>query len=192
MKRFVPSLLIATALAAGLTLAGCETATPYQPLGAHNAEASGGFSEQQLDATHWRVSFAGNELTSRDTVERYLLYRSAEVTLANGGAWFAATDRQTDKKVRTYVNPDPFYAGYGGYWGPRWGFYRRDFGWGYGRWGDPFWGRPGPVDVTQVSKYQASAEIVIGKGPKPDDQGAFDARSVIEHLGPTIQRPTGG
>ena len=46
--------------------------------------------------------------------------------------------------------------------------------------------------MTQVSQYQASAEIVIGKGPKPSERGAFDARSVIEHLGPTIQRPNGG
>ncbi len=186
MKRYLlPALAVAT-----LTLAGCETATPYQPLNAPGSHASGGYSEQQIEANRWRVTFAGNDLTSRDTVERYLLYRAAELTLAHGGDWFFAGDRQTDKEVRTYV--DPLYGPYGGYWGPRWGFYRRGYGWGYGRWGDPFWGQPGPVDVSQVSQYQASAEIVIGKCPKPAEHGAFDARSVIEHLGPSIQRPTGG
>jgi hypothetical protein len=189
MKRYLlPALAIAT-----LTLAGCETATPYQPLHAANSHASGGYSEQQIEANRWRVTFAGNSLTSRETVERYLLYRSAELTLAHGDDWFAATDRQTDKETRTFVEPDPFYAGYGGYWGPRWGVYRRGFGWGYGRWGDPFWGgRYEPFDVSQVSQYQASAEIVTGKGPKPAERHAFDARSVIEHLGPSIQHPAGG
>lgn len=185
MKRFIlPALAVAT-----LALAGCETATPYQPLNAHGTQASGGYSDQQIEANRWRVAFAGNSLTSRETVERYLLYRAAELTLAQGGDWFTTTDRQTDKQTETYVD-DPY--GFGGAWGPRWGFYRRGYGWGYGRWGDPFWGRPGPVDVTQVSQYQASAEIVIGKGAKPADHRAFDARSVIEHLGPAIQRPTTG
>jgi len=29
----------------------------------------------------------------------------------------------------------------------------------------------------------------MGKGPKPADRSAFDAHSVIEHLGPTVQHP---
>jgi hypothetical protein len=190
MKRLALPFLAASALALSLTLAGCETATPYQQLASQTPGASGGFSEQQIDTDHWRVTFAGNDMTSRDTVERYLLYRAAELTLAHGNSWFAATDRQTDKRTETYV--DPAFGGWGGYWGPRWGFYRRGFGWGpYCHWADPFCG-PGPVDVTQTNAYRATAEIVMGRGPKPADRGAFDARSVIEHLGPTIQRPTGG
>ena len=184
MKRFLIPALVTAALA----LAGCETATPYQPIGAHNAQASGGYSDQQIDALHWRVSFAGNSLTSRETVERYLLYRAAELTLQQGNDWFSATNRQTNRETRTYVDPDPYFSGFGGYWGPRWGLYRRGLGWRYGYWGDPFWG-PGQMDVTQVNQFEASAEIVMGKGPKPADRGAFDARSVIEHLGPSIQRP---
>jgi hypothetical protein len=39
----------------------------------------------------------------------------------------------------------------------------------------------------------ASAEIVLGKGPKPaGDTETFDARAVIENLGPRIQRPEDG
>ncbi len=136
------------------------------------------------------MTFAGNSLTSRDTVERYLLYRSAELTVQQGFDWFAATDRNTDKSTQTYI--DPYF---GAYWGPRWGFYRRGYGWGYGRWGDPYWGGPywgGPLDVDQTSEFKASSEIVMGKGPKPADRSAFDAHSVIEHLGPTIQRSRPG
>jgi hypothetical protein len=168
--------------AAALTLAACETATPYQPAGAHAGEAGGGYSETQIEANRWRVTFAGNSLTSRDTVERYLLYRSAELTLQQGFDWFAANDRATDKKTETYV--DPYF---GAYWGPRWGFYRRGYGWGYGRWGDPYWGAP--LDIDQTSQFQASAEISMGKGAKPADRSAFDAHSVVEHLGPTLVRP---
>lgn len=183
MKRFlIPAL--ATAV---MVLAGCETATPYQPIGARGSQASGGYSDQQIDATHWRVKFAGNSLTSRETVERFLLYRAAELTLQQGGEWFSAANRQTSRDTRTYVDPDPFFAG--GYWGPHWGLYRHGYGWRRGYWGDPFWG-PGPMDVSQVSQYDASAEVIVGKGPKP--AGAFDARSVIEHLGPSIQRPSAG
>ncbi len=178
MTRLVVPLLAVAAL----TLAGCETATPYQPIGAHNSEAGGGYSDQQIEGNRWRVTFAGNSLTSRDTVERYLLYRSAELTVQQGFDWFSAYDRNTDRSTQTYV--DPYF---GAYWGPRWGFYRRGYGWGYGRWGDPFWG--GPLDVQQTSEFKATAEIIMGKGPKPADRSAFDARSVIEHLGPTVQRP---
>lgn len=180
MRLALPLLAVAA-----LTLAGCETATPYQPVGMHNSESGGGYSDQQIEGNRWRVSFAGNALTSRDTVERYLLYRSAELTVQQGFDWFAATDRTTDKATQTYV--DPYF---GAYWGPRWGFYRRGYGWGYGRWGDPFWGAP--LNVDQTSEFKASAEIVMGKGPKPADRSAFDAHSVIEHLGPTIQRPRAG
>jgi hypothetical protein len=45
------------------------------------------------------------------------------------------------------------------------------------------------VDISQVSQYSATAEIVMGKGHKPTERQDFDARSVIEHLGPSIQRP---
>ena len=77
----------------------------------------GGFAETQIEANRWRVTFSGNSLTSRDTVERYLLYRSAELTVQQGYDWFAAGDRATDKSTQTFV--DPYFDAY---WGPRWGF----------------------------------------------------------------------
>jgi hypothetical protein len=185
MKRIVLAALFA---GAALALDACETATPYQPLNAPGAQASGGYFDHQIEANRWQVGFKGNALTSRETVERYLLYRSAELTLAQGYDWFEAVDRHTDKKTETYAEPDPFYAGWGGYWGPRWGLYRPSYGWRYGYWGDPFWG-PGPVDLNQVDQYQATAEILMGHGEKPNDRQAFDARSVMQHLGNAIHPP---
>lgn len=189
MKRL---LLTAAALAA-LTLAACETATPYQPLNAPGSQASGGYSDTQLEANRFTVRFAGNSLTSRETVERYLLYRASELTLANGYDWFTTVDRHTDRNTQYYTTPDPFYSGWGGYWGPRWGFYGPRYGgWRYGYYGPRGWGDPfGPnFDISSTTKYEASAEIVMGKGPKPaDDPRAFDARAVQTHLAGAIARP---
>ena len=181
----------------GANLSACETATPYQPL-RPNAAVSGGFSDQRLEADRFRVTFQGNTLTSRQTVETYLLYRAAELTLAQGADWFEMADRHTDRDQRTYVDPDPFYgrAGYAwGYWRPYWRYYGgggRFGGFGWRTW-DPFWGDPfwgDSLDVQTVQKFEATAEIVIHRGPKPEgDARAFDARAVIANLGPTIVRP---
>jgi len=64
------------ALAAGLT--ACATPTPYQP-NIRGQAASGGYSEVRIEPDRFRVNFAGNSLTSRETVEGYLLFRAAEL-----------------------------------------------------------------------------------------------------------------
>jgi len=189
MKMKTIAFVAALALAGGL--AACETATPYQPLEKGSA-VSGGFTDQKLDANHFRVTFQGNNLTSRETVETYLLYRAAELTVAQGYDWFETVDRHTQRDRRTYVDPDPFYGpGYAwSYWRPNWRYYGGGFGWR--SWG-PFWGDPFWADNTQiqtVQKFEASAEIVMRHGPKPEgDARAFDARAVIANLGPKIERP---
>ena len=81
MKRALMAVLAAVALTGGL--AACETATPYQQLNPNN-RAAGGYRDSRLDGTHWRVSFSGNSVTSRETVERYLLYRAAELATSQG------------------------------------------------------------------------------------------------------------
>jgi len=185
----IATALVMTAALAGL--AACETATPYQPLERGN-QVSGGFTDQRLEGNRFRVTFDGNTLTSRERVETYLLYRSAELTVNQGFDWFETVDRHTERDKRTYVDPDPFYGpGYGwGYFRPSWRYYGGGFGWrAWGPfWGDPFWADS--VDVQTVQKFQASAEIVMGHGPKPEgDPRAFDARAVMANLGPKIERP---
>jgi hypothetical protein len=176
-------------------LAACETATPYQPLQTSNA-VSGGFTDQRLDADRFRVTFQGNSLTSRETVETYLLYRAAELTGTQGYDWFEMVDRHTDRDRRTYYDPDPFYGrpGYAwGYWRPYWRYRSHGFGWRTWDpfWGDPFWGDG--FDVQTIERFQASAEILMHHGPKPTDSPrAFDAHAVMENLGPKILRPQAG
>jgi hypothetical protein len=170
-----------------LALAACETATPYQPQMRGN-QVSGGYRDQQIEANRFRVTFNGNSMTSRETVETYLLYRAAELTVQNGFDWFAMADRQTERKSDTYIDR-PFGPGPWGYWGPSWR-YGGSFGWRSWDpwWGDPFW--DSSIDVRTVDRYEASAEIVTGRGPKTaDNPRAFDARDVISRLGPTIVAP---
>lgn len=175
-------------VAAIITLAGCTTATPYQPL-TPGSQTSGGYSEQQIERNRFRVTFSGNSMTSRETVERYLLYRAAELTKQRGFDWFVMADRKTDRHSQTFVDR-PFTAGPYGYWGPAWRYRGRSFGWRSWDpfWGDPFWDRS--IDVTTIDQYEATAEIVMRRGPKPENNPrAFDAADVLSNLGPSIVRP---
>jgi len=187
------SLALAAAFALAASLAACETPTPYQP-NIPGQATSGGYSQTQIESNRWRVTFSGNSVTSRDTVEGYLLFRAAELTVQQGFDWFTIMDRHTDRDARTYVEPDPLYRPwYGpgfGYWRPSWRYYGAGFGW---RSWDPFWGDPfwaSSVDIQTVQKFEASAEIVMGHGAKPaQDLRAFDARQVIANLQPRIKYP---
>ena len=192
MSRKSVAILASIALA-GL-VAACTTATPYQPNIA-GQKVSGGYSELRVEDNRYRVTFAGNSLTSRQTVEGYLLYRAAELTVEQGFDWFAIVDRNTDVDRRTYIDSDPFFSpwygpGYG-YWRPSWRYYGGGYGWRSWDpyWGSPFWGDS--IDVRTVTKFEASAEVIRHRGAKPaDDPRAFDARAVVTNLGPRIVRPT--
>lgn len=179
-------LMIAAAAVVALGgLAGCETATPYQPLNP-SATQAGGYTETKIEQDRWRVAFHGNSMTSRETVETYLLYRAAELTVNQGYDWFETVDRATDKHTETMIDPIGPYAG----WGPSWRFYGRGWG-GWGGWGGP-WGDPwGDVDVQNIERYETAAEIVMHHGPKPaDDKHAFDARQVLSNLAGKIVKPS--
>jgi hypothetical protein len=189
MRKKILAFAAVAALAGGL--AACETPTPYQP-NLPGQSTSGGFSESRIEADRWRVTFAGNSMTSRETVEAYLLFRAAELTTQQGFDWFTIVDRDTRRDARTYVDPDPLYHPWYGYgfWRPHWRYYGRGFGW---RTWDPFWGDPffaDRYDVQTIQRFEASAEIQMHHGAKPaDDPRAFDAHQVIENLRPRIQYP---
>jgi len=189
-KRVRRGTAVAALASAMLVVAGCATETAYRPATGSGFERAG-YSDRMIEPNRFMVSFAGNSYTSRDTVERYLLYRSAELTVQQGYDYFILSDRNTDKRTRTYATPSIAGGPYGyGYWGPSWRYRGRGFGW---RSWDPFWGDPffdRSIDVQTIDKYEASAEIVLGHGPKPaNNVRAFDAREVMRNLGPTIVTP---
>jgi hypothetical protein len=180
MKR----LLLAAA--AALSLAACATPTPYQPY-QPGGVASGGFTETRIANDRFRVTFQGNSLTDRERVERYLLFRAAELTVAQGHDWFALADRHTEADTRTrLVDNDPF--GYNDFWRPSWYYVSRGR---LVRVYEPYRYNPFPdYSVHRTTSYQASAEIFLGRGRKPEsDRSAFDAREVINNLRPTIVWP---
>lgn len=181
---------VVLAVASSLVLSACMTATPYRPAtGAGQSRT--GYLDEQIERNRFRVTFAGNSLTSRETVERYLLYRAAELTVQNGDDHFILVDRDTERRTNTYRTPSAFGGGPYGYWGPSWRFYRPRWGWRTYNpfWDDPFWNQPA-WDYQTVTRYEATAEVLTGRGPKPDGNvRAFDAREVLNRLGPSIQMP---
>lgn len=170
---------LALAVVAGL-LAACATPTAYQP-----SENRGyGFQEQAIEDNRVRITFRGNTLTDRETVETYLLYRAAEVTLQNGKDYFVVSNRDTEEHSRLQGE---------GFGRSRYGFsywaYRPRFGWA--PWYDPFWDEP--ARYREVTRYEAIAEIAMFNGPKPaNDANAFDAREVQANLQGRIVRPPAG
>lgn len=186
MKRF---RMIAAPLAALALVAGCTTATPYQPLGA--TKVRGGYTNQQLDQTHWRVSFIGNSLTSREQVETYLLYRAAELTLEQGFNCFTLVDRSTDRSVRLETMPYGPYRGIYPGWSPYWHIYG-PWGWHYyDPWlGGPFF--PGRYDIRTIESFQATADIALVRAPCPATPRTFNAAQIVQNLRPRIVLPTTG
>jgi len=187
--NFARAAAIAAILAAS-GLAACATATPYQPNVRGNA-ISGGFTDQKTTENRFKIGFSGNSLTNRDTVERYLLFRAAELTLAQGYDGFVLADRETNRDTRTYYDPPPgrFGGGYG-FWRPSWRYFGPRYGW---RAWDPFYSNrfwADDMDMRTVTRYEANAEIVMYRGasPAPVEQ-SFSAREVVDNLGPGIVRP---
>ncbi len=167
--------MLALAAVAGL-LAACATATPYQP-----TESVGyGFREQRIEDNRVRITFRGNTLTDRETVETYLLYRAAEVTLESGKDYFVVVTRDTEEHSRLQGE------GFGNRYGFSYFAYRPRFGWS--PWYDPFWDEPSRY--REVTRYEAIAEIAMFDGAKPANQAdAFDAREVQANLQGRIVRP---
>ena len=187
-----------SALAALAVLGACATATPYQAA----LDGQKGYANQQIESNRWQISFAGNSLTDRKTVETYLLYRAAELTDLEGYDYFRVIQRETDENRRVvatgYGAYDPFYSNFycdyrfygrrgrlAGY--PR-SWYARRAGF-YGPYGyrDPFWNDG--WDVREVVRYEATSEIVMGKGETPDDPSFFNADEVLMNLSGRIVRP---
>ena len=194
-------LRFTSALAALAVLGACATATPYQAA----LDGQKGYANQQIESNRWQISFAGNSLTDRQTVETYLLYRAAELTDQEGYDYFRVIQRETDEDRRVVASGfgayDPFYSnfycdyrfygrtgrlyGYPRHWYSRRAALRGFHGpFGYH---DPFWGSS--FDYREIVRYEATSEIMMGKGEKPDDPSYFNADEVLMNLAGQIVRP---
>ena len=148
-----------------LALSGCETGPLYHPSA---SAGSPGYSDEQLAANRYRVTFTGTPSTRREVVENYLLLRSAEVTLKAGYHYFTFDTRDT-KANTTYHSYESEFMGW-----PGRGRYRHS--WAFG---------PEPVETFATTRYEAYAEIIL----LTDEQGkndphALGAQDVLNHIGP--------
>lgn len=173
---------------AALLLAACATSTPYGP--AVNGKGYG-FSDQRIESNRYRITFRGNSVTSRETVENALLYRAAELTVQLGFDYFIAleNDTEADKSYSTTASEPAFYGRYGfghPFYRPYYGFPYYAYGFG---WGSPYY----DTYTREITRYSAVAFVAMFKGEKPADNAqAFNAREVMANLGPYVLGPAGG
>ena len=164
IHHFTAALCLAVA-------AACATPTPYQPASTENGD---GYTTQRIESNRFRISFRGNSITSRQTVDTYMLYRAAEVSLENGYDYFVIVNKDVDKNTGYENYGDDLAWGWGGGWG--W----RHHGWGAGANFD--YSRP-------INTYDAIADIVLYRGKKLDTNPyAYDAHEVVAAVGPTVMR----
>src|SRR5271169_5347131 len=145
-----------------LLVAACQTPTPYQAAATPNGD---GYTTQQIESNRFRVSFKGNSLTNRQTVDTYMLYRAAEVTLQNGDDYFVVVNKDVDKNTGYENYGDDLAWGWGGGWG----------------WRHPGFGGGAGFDYSRpISTYDAIADIVAYRGAKPaTNPYAYDAHDVL-------------
>lgn len=189
--------LLRAAFAVLVVIALSACATPYGP-----AASSGddGYSETRIEADRWKVEVTGNASTDRETVERHVLRRAAELTLQSGAERFAMISREATP-ITYYVPvvataPRPTLL-----FGHRDRRNRHDrltdpFGWRreerlarMGVWGTQLYGHSGRTayllagpQERPVVRWRASAEIVLLSGPDTERPDARDARAVLEQL----------
>jgi hypothetical protein len=168
-----PRLVLAVLVA--LALGACAARpTPYQP-----RTDGGGYTEQQIDASTWRVTFAGNFDTSRETVDNYLLYRSAEIMRFGGFEKFVVLEKEIESTVEyTQYERYPYDYGHGYY--DRHGRYRYY----------PYPRYYGPTRSIPFVRYTGYATIrTYTEGPPPGGGPVYDANQLIRQLGPSIRIP---
>ncbi len=90
-----------------IPLAGCATAYRHENL-------TGGYTNFRLAETAYRVRFKGNNYTSRDKVEQFLLYRCAQLTTQLGYEHFVVVAQDTldisDLFAQAGLFPRNYYA----------------------------------------------------------------------------------
>lgn len=115
-------------------------------------------------------SLSHNSVTPRDVVQNYLLYRAAELTVANHHDYFTMVNQDLERSTA--------YQGTG---------YDNFGGWGWRGFG------PSDYSAYPIDSYTAFADIIMGDGDKPkDDIKSYDARDVMRRLAPSLVLPEEG
>lgn len=149
-------MLAAAITAAAVANARAET-TAYQPSALSRAHH--GYAETTIEANRVRVSFSGNAETSRETVETYLLFRAAELTLQRGYDYFVVADHNVESRSE------------------------------YAAAGPPVPPIAPPRRYRELTSYSAVSDVIMHRGPKPPGGAdMYDARTVHANLAGRISR----
>lgn len=150
-------MLAAVIAAAAIPNARAETVA-YQPSALSRAHY--GYAETTIDANRVRVSFNGNAEMSRETVETYLLFRAAELTLQRGYDYFVVTDHNIESHSE-YAAARP-----------------------------PLPPIEPPRRYRELTSYSAVSDVIMHRGAKPSSAAsAYDVRTVHANLTWRISRP---
>ena len=168
MKKIYIGLLL---LAMG-SLSACST-MPSKPL---SFDKLGQFEAYPLNTQSFRVSFKTDRSLSYGTAEEIALLKSAQTALKHDFAFFKVLDdpsNRTQKAPRqAVVYPAPMYNPYpyGYYRGRHTPFY------------DPFFYNQPQVVQIDPTEVSYSIECFKNKASAPSD--AFDAKLILQSLGP--------
>ena len=144
-----------------------------------------GYSEMPMDSTTYQVTYNGDNTTPPEIVDRYALYRSAELTVAKGFNYFIVMDGTANASSSTYSSTTPGAETHST-------SIEHDM--------DRQTGKMIPVAVTTSNQsystmtmtstfHTVTKTIRMFKGERPGDNAhAFDAKSMISVMGPTISR----
>ncbi|MDP3406080.1 MAG: hypothetical protein Q8S03_15435 [Brevundimonas sp.] len=154
----------AVAIAAALSLGACASLAPYGP---QRGPGGQGFSEQRIENDRFRVTYSG--VGAPGPVADMALLRAAELTLDQGHDWFEVTQRYIDGRPDSAGGVRPNVSvGYGS---------------GSGRYGGRRYSSSGVgvgvgLNFSGPSPTSTLLEIRLGRGARPDDREAYDAREV--------------
>lgn len=163
-KVFTVTVLAASALA----LTACASLAPYGP---QTGPRGQGYAEQQIENNRFRVTYNG--VGAAGPVADRALFRAAQLTTDRGYDWFEITQRWIDGRpdsaggVRPSVSIGASSGRYGGY-------STSGVGVGLG------------VNLSGPQPTSTTLEIVMGRGATPDRPGVYQARSVMESIGPRL------
>jgi hypothetical protein len=180
-------LLIASAVSAQDTSAAQATASnlPMVP-----SAKPGVFSLQKRNATRYHLTVTGHKFTSRDAIEKYLLYRAAELTMEQRSNWFTLIESRSKGDTVPVSKSDPAGLRYSfrtAYWRPVWRYKTA---------GVPDWKSWSPFagiaffGSENVTDFEVSADIELHKGNMNDaDPLAFEAGAVSDFLVNQVSPP---
>jgi len=178
MQTNMKSLPIFLLLSLVLMLASC--ATKYAPVSNSFWTGHTGYSEVPLDSSTWQVTFAGNDQTMDDVVNRYALYRAAEITSQRGFDYFVVLDNNDIAALTSTVNHN----------NTKQTEIQHTV--------DPQTGRVIPVavttnsgssTVTTTASHTVTKAVRMFAGARPaDNPDAYDAHSMLSLMGPSIVR----